>query len=212
MSNNLLSKYLHSKNYTRLLSTRIFLWQRINEPWLAFHLTGLSAATSCCFHLYPASKMSSRKATGRRSDQITDREDWTMINSWRAPPPPSASPHPRARPRPSPLGRTYTHVRLIEAASGEEAGPGNSVQTAYTDFDVIAPSWGRSDGLHYFRKSCCLSDMLNYSKEPLIIQRNRKFNVLVVTLYLNAPSNGIFSSDVFSVWNTGRWITFLGGA
>ena len=46
-------------------------------------------------------------------------------------------------------------------------GPGNSVQTAYTDFDVIAPSWGRSDGLHYFRKSCCLSDiMLNYSENP----------------------------------------------
>ena len=56
LSNNLLSKYLHSKNHTRLLSTRIFLWQRINEPWLAFHLTGLSAATSCCFHLYPVSK------------------------------------------------------------------------------------------------------------------------------------------------------------
>ena len=52
---------------------------------------------------------------------------------------------------------------------------------AYTDFDVLAPSWGRSDELHYFRKSCCLSDMLNYSKEPLIIQRNRKFNVLVVS-------------------------------
>ena len=33
----------------------------------------------------------------------------------------------------------------------------------------------------------------------LIIQRTRKFNVLVVTLHLDAPSNGIFSSDVFSV-------------
>ena len=35
-------------------------------------------------------KMSSRRATGRRRDQITDREDWTMINSWRTPhsPPP----------------------------------------------------------------------------------------------------------------------------
>ena len=31
---------------------------------------------------------------------------------------------------------------------------------------AIAPSWGRSDALHYFRKSCCLFDMLNYSKEP----------------------------------------------
>ena len=30
----------------------------------------------------------------------------------------------------------------------------------------IAPSWGRSDALHFFRKSCCLSDMLNYSWEP----------------------------------------------
>ena len=108
MSSNLLSKYLHSKNHTRLLSKRIFLWQRINEPWLAFHLTGLSAATSCCFHLYPVSKkMSSRKATGRRHDQITDREDWTKINSWRTPIPPSASPHPRARPRP---GHTRTYV------------------------------------------------------------------------------------------------------
>ena len=46
------------------------------------------------------------------------------------------------------------------------SGPGNSVQTAYTDFDVKAPSWGRSDELHYFRKSCCLFHMLNYSKEP----------------------------------------------
>ena len=25
---------------------------------------------------------------------------------------------------------------------------------------AIAPSWGRSDELHYFRKSCCLFDML----------------------------------------------------
>ena len=47
-----------------------------------------------------------------------------------------------------------------------ESGPGNSVQTAYTDFDCKAPSWGRSDELHYFRKSCCLFDMLNYSKDP----------------------------------------------
>ena len=46
------------------------------------------------------------------------------------------------------------------------AGPGNSVQTAYTDFDCKAPSWGRSDELHYFRKSCCLFDMLNYSEDP----------------------------------------------
>ena len=30
----------------------------------------------------------------------------------------------------------------------------------------IAPSWGRGDALHFFRKSCCLSDMLNYSWEP----------------------------------------------
>ena len=33
----------------------------------------------------------------------------------------------------------------------------------------------------------------------LIIHENRKFNVLVVSLHLDAPSNGIFSSDVFSV-------------
>ena len=59
--------------------------------------------------------------------------------------------------------RLYRRSLIV---SGFVSGPGNSVQTAYTDFDVIAPSWGRSDGLHYFRKSCCLSDMLNYSKEP----------------------------------------------
>ena len=41
-------------------------------------------------------KMSSRKATGRRRDQITDREDWAMINSWRTPipPPPKCEPSP----------------------------------------------------------------------------------------------------------------------
>ena len=35
----------------------------------------------------------------------------------------------------------------------------------------------------------------------LIIQRTRKFNVLVVTLHLDAPSNGIFLA-MFSVSET----------
>ena len=70
----------------------------------------------------------------------------------------------------------------------------------------IAPSCGRSDELHFFRKSCCLSPIC------LIIHDNREFNVLVVTLHLDAPSNGIFPSDFFSIWDTGRCNTIFEGA
>ena len=39
-----------------------------------------------------------------------------------------------------------------------------------------------------------------------------EFNISVVTLHLHTLSNGIFSSDVFSVWDTGRCNTIFEGA